>query len=308
MPVRLSLLIYLCQTLGIRVTKIDQFNGHKQSVYTLSKADENSFFSAGGDGMVVHWRCKEKDGFLLAQIPAPIFCSYFDPASKTLWVGTNQGEIYILDTHHKLLKNKLKVDTNALFSLYFDGEVLYAAGHGGRLLTLDAHSLDLLKFLKISEKSIRQIEPYKDELLLPSSDGFVYAYSPKEHSSRSLGKRSEMSVFCVRMLNENLFTTGRDARIHVWEKEKEVQDINAHWYTINDLAFNPDASLLASSSMDKSIKLWDPKNMELLKVIDKERLNGHHSSVNKLIWLTENRLVSCSDDRSVQLFDIQHSK
>lgn len=258
--------------------------------------------------MVVHWRCKEKDGFLLAQIPAPIFCSYFDPASKTLWVGTNQGEIYILDTHHKLLKNKLKVDTNALFSLYFDGEVLYAAGHGGRLLTLDAHSLDLLKFLKISEKSIRQIEPYKDELLLPSSDGFVYAYSPKEHSSRSLGKRSEMSVFCVRMLNENLFTTGRDARIHVWEKEKEVQDINAHWYTINDLAFNPDASLLASSSMDKSIKLWDPKNMELLKVIDKERLNGHHSSVNKLIWLTENRLVSCSDDRSVQLFDIQHSK
>jgi WD40 repeat protein len=58
--------------------------------------------------------------------------------------------------------------------------------------------------------------------------------------------------------------------------------------------------------MDKSIKVWDLREMRLLKVIDKARHAGHGTSVNKLLWSSfGNQLVSGSDDRSISVWDIQ---
>ena len=57
--------------------------------------------------------------------------------------------------------------------------------------------------------------------------------------------------------------------------------------------------------MDKAIKVWDAKTFKLLKVIDKARHAGHGTSVNKLLWMNyKDTLVSCSDDRTISLWDI----
>ena len=76
-------------------------------------------------------------------------------------------------------------------------------------------------------------------------------------------------------------------------------------FTINHLAFSPDGRLLATCSMDKSIKLWDADTLALLRVVDRARHAGHGTSVNKLFWPgTQNRLVSCSDDRSLAVWQV----
>jgi WD repeat-containing protein 61 len=76
-------------------------------------------------------------------------------------------------------------------------------------------------------------------------------------------------------------------------------------YTINHLAFSGDGRYLASCSLDKSIKLWDPASLSLLRVLDRARTAGHGTSVNKLVWPgTQQRLVSCSDDRSLAVWEI----
>jgi WD40 repeat protein len=58
--------------------------------------------------------------------------------------------------------------------------------------------------------------------------------------------------------------------------------------------------------MDKSIKVWDPVNRKLLKVIDKARNAGHGTSINKVVWSTYNgNIISVSDDRTISIWQIQ---
>ena len=84
------------------------------------------------------------------------------------------------------------------------------------------------------------------------------------------------------------------------------RSIVAHMFTINSIEFNPAGTYFLTGSMDKTIKLWDAGNFELLKVIDKERFGGHLSSVNNLVWSSyKNRVISCSDDRTISLWEIK---
>ena len=68
--------------------------------------------------------------------------------------------------------------------------------------------------------------------------------------------------------------------------------------------FNLDESLFTSASSDKTIKIWNAQNFELIKVIDKERNDSHTNCINKLLWMNDETLVSCSDDRAVMVWKI----
>jgi WD40 repeat protein len=99
-------------------------------------------------------------------------------------------------------------------------------------------------------------------------------------------------------------TGGRGATLHFLNNSNSEIQIKAHLLHIHSLSLHPEQNLLLSSSMDKTIKLWDFENKTLLKVIDKEKYNGHTSSVNKILWFDRNRFISCSDDRTIKCFEI----
>ena len=56
--------------------------------------------------------------------------------------------------------------------------------------------------------------------------------------------------------------------------------------------------------MDKTIKFWNDQ-LELVKVIDFARYQGHTNCINKVEWIDENMFVSCSDDRSLCLWKVE---
>jgi WD40 repeat protein len=57
--------------------------------------------------------------------------------------------------------------------------------------------------------------------------------------------------------------------------------------------------------MDKSIKLWDARDLKLKKVIDKARNASHGTSVNKLLWREKDQvLLSASDDRTISMWNL----
>jgi WD40 repeat protein len=82
----------------------------------------------------------------------------------------------------------------------------------------------------------------------------------------------------------------------------EALDVPAHNYQGKSLSFNGEH--LLSSSMDKTIKIWT-KELELLKVMDYARNQSHINCINKVEWLNTEQFVSCSDDRSLILWQME---
>ena len=77
-------------------------------------------------------------------------------------------------------------------------------------------------------------------------------------------------------------------------------------FTVNDMVFDTDYSLLISASRDKTIKIWNADTFDLLKVIEGIRDDGHLNSVNSLLWSPDqDYLISGSDDKSIGIWKIE---
>ena len=121
-------------------------------------------------------------------------------------------------------------------------------------------------------------------------------------------KAHKNSVFTLAYTQDGawLLSGSRDAHLKVWNVENKYhlyESIVAHMFAINHIAFSPTGNYFDTCSMDKSVKVWDSKKLQLLKVIDKARHAGHGTSVNKLLWPDyKSQLVSGSDDRSISVW------
>ena len=76
--------------------------------------------------------------------------------------------------------------------------------------------------------------------------------------------------------------------------------VRAHEKEINSVAFSPDDAIVASASLDKTIRLWSSKDLSPIAT-----LKGHKRGVWKVVFSpVEKVLVSCSGDRTLKLWSM----
>ena len=299
----------------LNVNKICTFLGHKDAVYALSEGEENRYFySAGGDGLVVKWDLKEKgDGKVVAKVDASVYAMHYLREKKLMVIGQNYEGIHILDVSDKKVVGSLKFTSSAIFNIKYLGDNIYIATGEGILVVVDLPSLTVKAQLKISDKSLRTLSVINGEdlLMIGSSDHNIYILDTKEEVFTRKIENHQNSVFTSQYLvsSNTLITGSRDAHLKFWDLYQDfdlIESIPAHMQTINNVVTNPEQTFIATGSMDKTVKIWDAKSRKLLKVIDKERNEGHLSSVNQLFWSNfNNYLISTGDDKAISVWDLQ---
>lgn len=298
----------------MNIRKVDTFSGHRDSVYTIiSDSTSHGFYSAGGDGFVIHWDLNKPDlGKLVAKVGVSVYALGLEKTENTLWIGQNYEGIQVLDIADNQIVKTSKITTAAIFDIqFYDNKALIALGDGV-VVVMDVASFAIQKHIKVANKSIRSIaiNPVTREFAVGDSDCNVNIFDLDDFSLQKTIQSHGNSVFSVKYSPDfkYLMTAGRDAHIMIWDVNDAygmILDIPAHLYAVNDIAFSPDRTLFATCSMDKSVKVWDAATFKLKKIIDRARHAGHGTSVNKLLWTTfENQLISCSDDRMISVWEV----
>jgi WD repeat-containing protein 61 len=289
--------------MSIQVVKIREFKGHSQAVYSICKAvDQDVFYSAGGDGMLVRWQLDEPDGTLLARHESAVYSVFANGAY--LMTGTREGLLSVFDNKDFQLSRRIKLSDHPVFDLLeWHHRILVAAGDGS-LYVLD-EDFNLMKTIRLSNKSLRKMEPMGEHLAVASSDGIIRILDRQLNPVSELGGQS-MSVFALayNSITNTLISGGREAVLRLYKDGQQVKTIAAHLLHIHCISLNEAQTLYLTCSMDKTIKLWDSTDDTLLKVIDHGKYDGHTSSVNKILWFDKNNFISCSDDRTLKCYEI----
>ena len=298
-------------------TRLATLAGHRDAVYALAgRPGSDQVFSGSADGMVVAWDAAhpETDGQLLARVENSVYALLELPARGQLLLGHNFQGVQALDLQTKTLAYATALPPVAIFEMVYSAsrQRLYCALGDGTLAVLRGDDFRLENLLRISEKSLRCLALHegRGELAVGASDWKTYVLDLDSLAVKATLTEATNSVFTLAYSpdGQHLLAAGRDAhlrRYHATDGYPLADSVVAHMYTINHLAFSGDGRYLASCSLDKSIKLWDPASLALLRVLDKVRAAGHGTSVNKLVWPgTQQRLVSCSDDRSLAVWQV----
>ena len=295
---------------NISVKKHHSYLGHSDSIYALEPVSDSTFLSAGADGMVILWDLRNTEGGeMIARIPSSIYSLKYDKEEGFLYVGQNNEGIHKIDFNEKKEVKSINLGKHRLFDMEIIDNRLWVALSTGELVVL-SKDLQILSRKQYASDFARDIQVFDNQIAVSFSDSKIRKIDFKTFEiTHELASHSN-SVFASKYhpSGKYLASVGRDAHIKIWDVNENYtlrESIAAHLHTINDLVFRPDGRYFATGSMDKTIKLWDAYNFKLIKVLDKQRHEGHKNSVNGLLWMKyDNLLISCSDDRSISVWGV----
>jgi WD40 repeat protein len=77
----------------------------------------------------------------------------------------------------------------------------------------------------------------------------------------------------------------------------ELQKLEGHNGPVYAVTFSPDCQILASASVDRTVRLWNPATGEQVRQLD-----GHNGAVKAVAISPDGQLLaSASEDRTVRL-------
>jgi hypothetical protein len=115
--------------------------------------------------------------------------------------------------------------------------------------------------------------------------------------------------------NKLLATGDDDTVIKIWDTSPEksefetgnfgnavlLAELVGHTNTVLGLDWSPNGRLIASASADCSVRIWDMENKEQLY-----KLSGHSDEVNCVTWVSEDGLLSGSNDEHIIFWNAEN--
>lgn len=99
----------------------------------------------------------------------------------------------------------------------------------------------------------------------------------------------------------HLVAISRNFEIFIWGlgSGRQVGALRGHVNEITSLAFSPDSHLLASGSLDNTVRIWDVKDFKIVSL-----LTGPTGSIVGLAFSPDGHLIVRSADRTVSFWDV----
>ncbi len=286
---------------------IKTLKGHSSGIYKLM-AEGDLLYSASGDGMVASW-------YLQTLEPAPFSIKVGQPvfslctAGSHLLIGQQSGGIHVIDRDSKREVRHLKFHEKGVFEILYNPNLnhFYSLGGGGSLAVIDGSDFRLLMQIPVSGQKMRRILPTPnfEQIFVSGSDGSITCFETDYMNELYSVSAHEGGTYSMAWLPDGkMITGGRDAHLRIWEVQKDglkaADKIPAHNYAIYDIV-TMGGNRFASASRDRSVKVWDYRDLANPIRLSDDRLTAHTHSANALLWHNK-RLFSAGDDRMIRVW------
>jgi WD40 repeat protein len=298
------------------VSKIIELSGHKAGIYAFHKGAGNHLvYASGGDNHIIEWDLYEPDkSKAIVSLPNNGYCMAKITEQNLLLVGNFSGGIHVVDLTKKKEIKLLKVHESIVFDIIVipHKNKFVAVSGDGTFSVWSTIDFRLIKQVKLTDKRLRSIDYSEDKniLAIACSDAttrIINADSYKELVAVSGGKDERFVNKVAFHPNKDELITGSRGFLCVWDTNtfELIDRIAAHQFSIYGIAFNSGGNLFATSSMDKTIRIWNASTYKLEKEISRQNLKGHTNSINALFWSNYNDyLVSGGDDKKVMVWKV----
>lgn len=290
-------------------------SGHQNPIFTAASSQKPGIlFTAGNDKGVVEWSLKTM-AFIKVMFPvrSSVYSLHCPIHAPLLIAGERTGQVDIFNfkeqkVTHVLQHHKLPVfDVKSVMS---KNELLLSS-EDGTVSVWDLISMQKLYTFHVSASTVRVISISHDEKMVAfgCKDNKIRIYRLEDYSLVTELNEHTLPVTSLQFSPDGkyLLSGSRDAQLKVWNASdfRLYENVAAHLFSIYSIAFHPELPFFATASRDKTIKIWDSDNFRIRKTLSLEKgYDMHRLSINKILWNTENRLISVGDDKLVKVWDV----
>ncbi|KAL8734429.1 MAG: hypothetical protein Q9181_003209 [Wetmoreana brouardii] len=220
-------------------------------------------------------------------------------ATVRIWDTVSKRIDLVLSGHKSSVSCVRWGGTGTIYTASHDKTIkLWDSTKGTLISTLSSHA-HWVNHLALSTELVLRTAYHDHTGTIPSS--------PAERFAKAK-ERFKKSATVDGKIVERLVTASDDFTIYLWSpltnSNKPLARLLGHQKPINHVTFSPDGSLIASSSFDNHIKLWDARDGKFLHT-----LRGHVGAVYMSCFSPDSRLlVSCSKDTTLKVWDVRTGK
>ncbi len=248
-------------------------NGHTGSVMDISFIPgKDVFFTTGGDGKILKWNLDDKpvEPDSIASNPFVQRSLTVTPDGKYLICATDAMKILVFDIKQDLqLVKELTGHSSFVTGVVVapDDSYFISFSNDKTILKWDLKSFTSTTLLESDSRiNALAISPDTEHILVATQDGGLTRYAvSKPDEGTVLLKKDDAAITSVAYNNSGSCFACGDSKgnVVVWDAEKtvEMDNLEGHRSRIYDIAFSPNDKLLATSSLDGTVRLWDCENL-----------------------------------------------